>query len=350
MLVGTVTFGTAKADTKTACGASDNSVADSHAGSLQRFRKTKVEMAVEVIVTLYASDADTANTAAEAVFRRFHELNDILSDYDKNSELRRLCATAGSGRAIEVSNDLWVVLSAAVKLARQSNGAFDPTIGPLSKLWRRARRQYAMPEAENLEKCKKLVDYRFIILDPKRKTVELKKSGVRIDLGGIAKGYALDEGMRALRKKGISRALIDAGGDIMMGGPPPGKAGWTVGVAPLKPGERPARRLMLSNIAIATSGYALQHVEIDGKRYSHLVDPRTGVGLTDCSSVTVSAPDAMAADGLASALSIMGPEAGLKLIETMPGAAAYIVRAPEGKVESHESRRWRMECRMSKSE
>ena len=334
-------FGTAMAGTKTACNASDGSAASSDAGSLQRFRKTKVEMAVEVIATLYASDAATANTAAEAVFRRFNQLNDVLSDYDKNSELRRLCATAGSGKAVSVSNDLWVVVSAAVELARQSNGAFDPTIGPVVRLWRRARRRGVMPDAEKLAEAKKLVDYRLIHLDRRHKTVELLKPGMRIDLGGIAKGYALDEAMRVLREHGISRALVDAGGDIVLGDPPPGKEGWTVAVARLNPEATSSRYLLLSRVAIATSGYALQHVEIEGRSYSHLVDPRTGMGLTDRSSVTVIAAEGMTADGLASALSVMGPQAGLKLIETMPAAAAFVVRAPRGKVESYESCRWK---------
>lgn len=341
LLVGAVLFGTAMSGTKTACNASDGSAAGSDAGSLQRFHKTKVEMAVSVIVTLYAPDPTTANTAAEAVFRRFNQLNDVLSDYDKNSELRRLCATAGSGKAVSVSDDLWVVLSAAVELAHQSNGAFDPTIGPVVRLWRRARRRGVMPDAERLAQCKKLVDYRLIHLDRKHKTVELLKPGMRIDLGGIAKGYALDEAMRVLREHGISRALVDAGGDLVLGDPPLGKEGWKVAMAPLNPEATSSRYLRLSRVAIATSGDAWQHVEIDGRRYSHLVDPRTGMGLMDRSSVTVIAPHGMTADGLASALSVMGPKAGLKLIETIPAAAAFVVRAPSGKVQSHESCRWK---------
>ncbi len=198
-----------------------------------------------------------------------------------------------------------------------------------------------MPNAEKLAEAKKLVDYRLIRLDPQQKTIELQKTGMRIDLGGIAKGYALDEAMRVLRKRGITRAFVDAGGDIILGDPPPGEEGWTVDVARLNPEATPSRRLLLSNVAIATSGYALQHVEIDGRRYSHLVDPRSGVGLTDRSSVTVIAPDGMTADGLASALSVMGPQAGLKLIETMPATAAFIMRASGGKVLSYESSRWK---------
>ena len=144
-----------------------------------------------------------------------------------------------------------------------------------------------------------------------------------------------------LRRHGITRALIDAGGDIGLGQPPPDRPGWVIGVAPLERDAPPSRYLWLSCLAIATSGDTWQYVEIDGKRYSHLVDPRTGLGLTDHSSVTVIAPDCITADGLASAVSVLGPEKGLKLIEETPGAAAFILRAPEGRIETYESRRWR---------
>ena len=333
---------TKKARTKKACTRLKNADStESDANPLQRFRVTTVEMAVPVTVVLYASSPSTANAAAGAVFSRFNQLNQILSDYDKNSELRRLCETAGSGQVVSVSSDLWVVLSAAVRLARQSNGAFDPTIGPVVRLWRRARRRYVMPDATKLAKAQELVDYRLIRLDHKQKKVELLKQGMRIDLGGIAKGYALDEAQKVLGEHGIRRALIDAGGDIVLGDPPPGKQGWSIGIARLDSKAAPSRYLSLARVAIATSGDKWQYVEIDGRRYSHLLDPRTGIGLTDHCSVTVIAPTAMAADGLASALSVLGPEAGLKLIEAMPDTAAFILRAPSSRLETYESCHWK---------
>jgi thiamine biosynthesis lipoprotein len=135
--------------------------------------------------------------------------------------------------------------------------------------------------------------------------------------------------------------LIDVGGDIVLGDPPPGSSGWRIGVAPLKPDQPPSRYLRLANVAIATSGDAWQHVEIDGRRYSHIVDPHTGLGLTDRSSVTVIAPSGMAADALASAVSVLGPQRGIKLIEATADTAALIVNSPDGKtVETHQSNRW----------
>ena len=163
---------------------------------------------------------------------------------------------------------------------------------------------------------------------------------MQLDLGGIAKGYAVDEALAVLAAADVTRALVDAGGDMRLGDPPPGKPGWRIGVAPLEADGPPSRRLSLSGVAVASSGDAWQYIEIDGTRYSHIVDPRTGLALTDHSSVTVVAPDGITADALASAVSVLGPEQGLKLIDATPGTAALIVRAPHGKVEMYRSRRW----------
>jgi len=233
------------------------------------------------------------------------------------------------------------VLTRAQLLSQRSGGAFDVTVGPVVRLWRRARRRREMPSAERLQAARVLVGYALVRLDPDRRAVELAKSGMRLDLGGIAKGYAADEALAMLRERGVGRALIDAGGDIRLGDPPPNRRGWLIGVAPLERDARPSRYLWLSRVAIATSGDTWQYVEIDGRRYSHLVDPRTGLGLTDHSSVTVIAPDCITADSLASAASVLGPDRGLKLIDETPGAAALIVRAPDGTVEMHESCRWK---------
>ena len=178
-------------------------------------------------------------------------------------------------------------------------------------------------------------------LDAEHRAVELLKPGMLLDLGGIAKGFAVDEGLAVLRKRGITRAMIHAGGDIGLGDPPPDKPGWTVGIAPLEPAARPSVFLSLSRCAVAASGDMWQYVVIGGKRYSHIVDPRTGMGLTDHSTVSIVGPDGMTADALATAVSVLGPQQGLRLIEDTPGTAAFIARAPSGKVETYQSSRWK---------
>ena len=308
---------------------------------LARFEFLRTEMAVPVKLVFYCIDAATANGAAEAAFARAHQLNAILSDYDPHSELRRLCATAAEGEAVPVSEDLWAVLSRAQEISRHSGGAFDITVGPVVRLWRRARRREVFPPQDRLAEARQLVGYELIRLDPDRRTVALLKPNMRLDLGGVAKGYVIDQMLAELRKQGITRALVDAGGDVGLGDPPPGQSGWRIGVAPLEPKAEPSRFLNLARCGVATSGDMWQFVELGGRRYSHLIDPRTGIGLTDHSSVTVVAADAMTADALASAVSVLGPEQGMGLIEKMPDTAALMLRAPEGKLETYASCRWK---------
>ncbi len=164
---------------------------------------------------------------------------------------------------------------------------------------------------------------------------------MRLDLGGIAAGYAMDEALAVLRSQGVTRALLDASGDIVVGDPPPGERGWRIGVAPQTADGPPSQYVVLSNASVTTSGDAFQHVEIGGKRYSHVVDPHTGLGLTDRSAVTLIARDGITADSYATAVSVLGPKRGLELVEATPGAAALIVRDVEGKIETHESRLWK---------
>jgi thiamine biosynthesis lipoprotein len=165
------------------------------------------------------------------------------------------------------------------------------------------------------------------------------RPGMRLDLGAIAKGYATDEALAVLRRLGLPRALVNASGGISAGAPPPGRDGWRVAVAPLEPDAPPSQFLRVVNGAVATSGDTWQFVEIDGKRYSHIIDPRTGWGLTTHSSVTVLAPDGMTADGLATAVSVLGPQEGLALVEQTPGVAALIVLAGQNGRRVYESRR-----------
>jgi thiamine biosynthesis lipoprotein len=312
-------------------------------GAMRRFEFSQIEMAVTVRLILYSADQSSATAAAKAAFDRVHELNGILSDYDPGSELRRLCDTAGQHKAVRVSPDLWKVLEHAQHVAELSGGAFDVTVGPVVRLWRRARRQKELPSPEALKKARELVGYRNVRLDPKRKTVELLKAGMQIDLGGIAKGYAMDEALAVLqKKKGDTMAMVEAGGDMRLGDSPPGRTGWRVGIPPLDdPRGKPLSYLELARVSVSTSGDMIQYVEIGGKRYSHVVDPRTGMALTDHCRVMVVGPCGMAADAITKAVAVLGPEQGLKLIEQSPDMAAMVTRAPGGKIEHYESSRWK---------
>ncbi|MBN1589081.1 MAG: FAD:protein FMN transferase [Pirellulales bacterium] len=311
----------------------------SESPTLRRFEATGVEMAVPIRLVFYAPDKKSANLASEAVFSRFRQLNQVFSDYDPESEARRLCDQAKPKTATRVGDDLFCVISAAKKLSAQSAGAFDVTVGPLSQLWRRTLRRGVLPSSKRLADARSRVGMDRVEIDPRQKTVTLLKSDMRLDFGGIAKGYAIDAALEVLRRRGITRALVEAGGDIGLGDPPPGRSGWRIAIARLENDGPPSRFVVLANAAIAVSGDTWQYVEIAGQRYSHIIDPRTGIALTDHSSVTVIAPNAMTADALASAVSVLGPADGLKLIESLPETAALVVRSRHEKLEVFRSSR-----------
>jgi thiamine biosynthesis lipoprotein len=309
--------------------------------SLQRFEFTEPQMGVAFRIVLYATNASIAQSAAEAAFSRIAQLNDILSDYDTDSELNQLSRTADEGRAVPLSRDLGRVLRAAQEMAARSGGAFDVTVGPMVSLWRKARREKKLPRADLLADAQGAVGWQKLELDRRHQTAKLLVPGMKLDLGGIAKGYALDEAFKVLTARGVTRALVTAAGDMVAGEAPPGRRGWRIALAPLDATNAPpAEFVWLRNAALSTSGDLFQHVEIDGKRYSHIVDPRTGLGLTDHSLVSVIAQDGTMADALATAVSVLGPEQGLKLIESTSGAAARIVRKPNGEIQVKQSRRF----------
>jgi len=311
------------------------------ADALQRFAFEKAEMGLPFRITLYATNEEAARAAADAAFAKIAQLNAVFSDYDSDSELSQLSQTSGQGKAVRVSDDLWRVLERAQALAARTDGAFDITVGPLVNVWRRARRKQESPSAQLLEEMRARTGFRKLRLDVEKRTAELLMPEMRLDAGAIAKGYAIDEALAVLKQRGITRALVGGSGDMAAGNPPPGQPGWRIEVAPLDvPDAPPTQSVHLQNRAIATSGDVFQHIEIDGKRYSHIVDPRTGLGLTDHSLVTVLAPDCVTADSLATAVSVLGPERGLKLIDETPETAVHLVRKPGDKIEVVESRAW----------
>lgn len=296
------------------------------------YRFEQRQMGSLFTITVYAPSKAAANRAAKSAFRRVAELNAILSDYDPNSELSRLGKTSGPGKPVRVSRELMVVLSQALAVSRRSAGAFDVTVGHLTRQWRRAKRRKKLPKPETLADALSKTGYRHIRIDRKAGTVELLKSGMRLDLGGIAKGYAADEALKVLRRHGLTRAIVDGGGDVTIGDPPPGKRGWKIGIASLKrPDAPPSRFLLLKNAAVATSGDAYQYVRIGGKRYSHIVDPKTGLGLASRTSVTVIAPTGIAADSLASAVTVLGRTRGVQLVGSIDKTEALVLELVDSK-------------------
>ena len=276
-------------------------------------------------ITLYASDPASAHMASTAAFARIKELDEILSDYNPQSELMRVCRTAAGG-PVEISRDLYTVLAASQKLARETGGAFDITLAPVIRLWRQARKDGQLPRPEDLATALRRCGYHKLVLDPAHRTVRLESPDMLLDLGGIAKGYAGDEALRVLRANDISRALVAASGDLAIGDPPPGKEGWRVGIDSLDAASSEFTRVLtLQNAAVSTSGDSEQFLDIGGTRYSHIVDPKTGMGLTNRIAVTIVARRGIDSDGLATAVSVLGGTRGLEFIESRTDAAALVV-------------------------
>jgi thiamine biosynthesis lipoprotein len=291
------------------------------ATALERFEYAQIYMGVRTRLVVYASDETTAVNACRAAFKRVGEVDQAASDYIINSELNRLCATATT-RPVRLSDDLFALLSESQRLAELSDGAFDCTVGPYVQLWRRARKEKTLPGAQEIEAASKRVGWRKLQLDPTTHTARLAATGMKLDLGGIAKGYAGDCAIQTLREYGIASALFEAGGDIVVSDAPPGSGGWKIELVDAGP-DMP-QTLTLHNCAISTSGDTEQFVEIVGRRYSHVVDPHTGIGLTSRAMATVVAPKGIWSDGLSKPAEMLDEKWRAELFQHYPGARAYV--------------------------
>lgn len=269
-------------------------------------------MGTNAHIIFYAESTEAAAEAANRAYDRLNALDAVMSDYRPDSELMRLCK-AEAGVPHTVSRDLAFVLARSAEIAAKTDVAFDPTVGPVVRLWRAARKSGTRPEDAELAAARAVVGYQMMMVDEAERTVTLAKPGMQLDLGGIGKGFAADEAVTVLEGLGITSALIDLGGDLTASGPPPGRDGWTVQVddgLPVDPSAEPGvKTVQLVHAAIATSGDLEQHVIIDGVRYSHIIDPRTCEPLTTMAAATVRAESGLLADALASAACVLGKRA-----------------------------------------
>lgn len=309
------------------------------AQELSRYEFLEIRMAVPVKIIVHAESDVAAQTAAKLALDRVRELDRCLSDYDPDSELMQLTASAKPGEFQSVSEDLWHVLERAKYFSQLTDGAFDVSVGPLIRVWRAARRRKELPTAEEIATAKAAVDSRQILMQAEGRKVALGLPDMKLDFGAIAKGYAADEALRVIRETGIRSAMVAVAGDIAAGDPPPGRDHWRVEVERVRGETDQPLILRLANQCVSTSGDAYNYFEHGGRRYSHIVDPATGVGLTRPGSVTVVARSCLESDALATSVCVLGVDKGLKLIEQVPGSAAYIVLVGDeaGTFERHES-------------
>ncbi len=321
------------------------------AAAPSRFEYSRPSMGTEFRIVLYAESRARADQAAAAAFARIDELDARLSDWRDDSELADLARRSAAPSSIvptgpiRASDDLWRVLLVAQEISKRSDGAFDVTVGPLVQLWRRAKRQGELPAEAALAAARAATGFQKLRLDAAAHTVEFAVGGMRLDLGGIAKGDALDQALAVLREQGIERALVDGGGDVAASAPPPGESGWIVALAELD-GSAPRVALRLAHAALATSGDTERYVEIGGRRFSHIVDPRTGLGLERRTLASAIARDGATADALATAVSVVGPERFRRLVDGdegadgVGGAAARVVTSESGTATACASAGW----------
>ncbi len=282
------------------------------AQELERFEYAIPKMGTTFRIIFYTDDQELARKIFRKCGLRLEQLDQVFSDYRTNSEAHKISNSSCSGKWQDVSDDMWSVLSTAVTLGKASNGVFDVSIGPLSKLWRHAIRRKKMPDASDLKMAKNKVGLHLIELDEQKKRVKLKTSGMQLDFGAIAKGYAVDELYHLLKSEELSSILIDGGGDLRVGNAPPGEAGWKIHLS--SNGET----MYYTDRAIASSGSTFRYLNHEGATYSHIVNPLTGRGVIDGQIVTVAAKDCSIADAFASIAFILGKEKVVEIVNLFP--------------------------------
>lgn len=304
----------------------------------KKYNFSEPKMGSPLNITIFANDSARASFLAKKSFQIADSLNLIFSDYVENSELNRLSKTAGNDTFTPVSPALWDIIKQSVQASKQCNGAFDISVGSIVKLWRKARKEKTFPDKITLNNSLQTVGYQYVMLYSVTHSIKLLQKNTLLDLGGIAKGYVAQVIVNFLQQQGIEKALVDAGGDLATTG-----KDWRIGISIPDSEELMQGFLVLQNQAVATSGNMYQFVEIEGKKYSHIVNPHTGLGLTHQRNVTVVAPDGATADWLATACSVLSVRKALKLIKKMPNCEVLMLEIQKGKLRKWQSKGFKIE-------
>ncbi len=321
---------------------------------MAKYVESREVMGTWATVTLIAPDDASARRAADRAFAALDSVQALMSPRVESSEVYRI-NEAGFEAPQSVSEATFHVLQRARATHQRSQGAFDVTVGPLIRLWRECAGAERLPTDREIEEARRKTGCANLILDPDQHTVRFAVDGMRIDLGGIAKGYGIDLAVTAARRAGIERGIVEVGGDLRCFGALPRRligqdastpanlglwrsptvedrepVSWPLGLqSPF--GEELLGKIRVAGAAVATSGHYRRYVTLAGKRYSHILDPRTGWPVESPASVTVIAPDALTADALATSITVLGVEDGLALAESMPGVEALIVEGEHEK-------------------
>ncbi len=295
---------------------------------------TREQMLMGTLVSISISGAspEQANRAADLAFHEIRRIEQIMSTFIPESDISLINRSAGREWR-SVNPELLFVIQESLRYSRLSNGAFDMTFKPLSNIWH-IEPGSRPPSAEEIRRVLPLVDYHGVLIDDQGRVL-LKKPGMAIGLGAIAKGYAVDRAMAVLKTQGIKNAIINAGGDLLVIGRRSDKQPWEIGIQDPRNRNTMIKKIPATNCAIATSGDYEQFFIFNGVRYHHIMDPKTGFPARGCRSVTIISPTAIMADAVATAVFVLGPKAGMELIEKIPEVQGLIV---DEQGEIHQSR------------
>jgi thiamine biosynthesis lipoprotein len=286
-------------------------------------------MGTSIEVEAFGGTAETRAAAIDEAFAAFAEVDRLMSNYRDDSELALINREAAR-QPVRISDPMMSVLQAAQKVSAQSGGGFDVTVGPLVRLWGFHDKKPHQPTAEEFAAVRGLVDYRNLVLDAAAHTARFTRPGMELDLGGIAKGFAVEIAANVLRRHGLN-GFIDAGGNQYLLGTPPGKTMWTVGVKDPDQPDRLLGEITTGETSVSTSADYATFVTINGRQYGHILDPHTLQPSSSALSVTLLSRDGTMADAFSKAVFILGPTAGLALVDSVPGMSGLVAyRKPDG--------------------
>lgn len=292
-------------------------------GCEKRFKRTKFLMGTMVEITAVGNERD-CQRAISLAFDEIKRIDKLMNVYDRESEISQINQAAGK-RSVVVSAETLEVIERSLKYAQLTDGALDISVSPIMELWGFGSDSNRVPSDDELAEKLSLVDYKKITVDSSNSTVKLESPGMKIDVSGIAKGYAVDRAVQVMKDSGIRNMLVNAGGDIYAMGSPPRRGSWNIGIRHPRNNADLLGVVKLKDKAVATSGDYENFFQVDGERYCHIMNPRTGRPVSGIMSVTIVADNTADVDALATAVFPLGAEDGMKLIEQLKGVDGIIV-------------------------
>lgn len=291
----------------------------------QIFSRVQKLMGNRFELSVVSENENWANERIDSAIAEISRIEQLLTTFKPDSQTNKINENAGIA-PVKVDNEVFELIQRSLRISALTQGAFDITYGSIDKsLWNFDAKMTALPEREIALKMVELIDYQKVILNKDDSSVFLQEKGMRIGFGGIGKGYAAEMAKRLMIQEGVKSGIVNASGDLTTWGLQPDGKQWTIGIADPNHKNRPFSYLNISNMAVATSGDYEKFVMIDGKRYSHTINPQTGLPVTGIKSVTIIAPNAEIADALATPVTVMGVKVGLDLINQIKGIACVII-------------------------